>query len=162
MWPEVFESNQGDLPEDPSCLAGLASLEVLAVPRERESEFSQCCILTYTTQISSYHTLTSNHQVIKTPSCVRQTGCTVAAWYKKVISSQGDESSALSTRKLWACVAGNHRNTRNNRSFPAPLNAPVWLYQARARSFSFNQKRGKGEVRKNRAPAVAAVNRSYL
>lgn len=53
MWLEVFESNQGDLPEDPSCLAGLASLEVLAVPRERESEFSQCCILTYTIQNSS-------------------------------------------------------------------------------------------------------------
>ena len=70
MWLEVFESNQGDLPEDPSCLAGLASLEVLAVPRERESEFSQCCILTYTIQNSSYHTVTSNHQVIKTPLCV--------------------------------------------------------------------------------------------
>lgn len=48
MWLEVFESNQRDLPEDPSCLAGLAFLEVLAVPGERERAFSQCCILTYT------------------------------------------------------------------------------------------------------------------
>lgn len=51
-------------------------------------------------------------------------------------------------------MAGNRRNTRNNRSFPAPLNAPVWLYQPCARSFSFNQKRGRGEVRKNRGPVV--------
>lgn len=40
MWLEVFASDQGDLPEDPSCPAGLASLEVLAVPEERESVLS--------------------------------------------------------------------------------------------------------------------------
>ncbi len=77
----------------------------------------------------------------------------------EVIPSQGDEGPALSIRKLWACVAGNRRNTRNNRSFPAPLNAPVWLYQPGAHSFSFNQKRRKGEVRKNRGPVA---NKSYL
>lgn len=40
MWLEVFEGTQGDLPEDPSCLAGLASPEVLAVPWERERSVS--------------------------------------------------------------------------------------------------------------------------
>lgn len=53
---EVFESDQGDLPEDPSCLAGLASLQVLAVPGERERAFSQCCILTYTIQMTLFNT----------------------------------------------------------------------------------------------------------
>lgn len=48
-------------------------------------------------------------------------------------------------------MAGNRRNSRNNRSFPALLNAPVWFYQACAYSFSFNQKRGKEEGKKNRA-----------
>lgn len=51
-------------------------------------------------------------------------------------------------------MSGNSRNARKNRSFPASLNAPVWLYQARAHSFSFNQKRGKGEVRGKRGPVV--------
>lgn len=69
----------------------------------------------------------------------------------EVIPSQGDESSALSIKKSCACVAGNRRNTRNNRSFPAPLNAPVCLYQVCARSFSFNQKRGKGDVREKQS-----------
>lgn len=61
----------------------------------------------------------------------------------EVIPSQGDESSALSIRKFSARVAGNRRNTRNNRSFPDWLNAPVWLYQPCAHSFSLNQKSGK-------------------
>lgn len=67
---------------------------------------------------------------------------------------QGDESSTLSIRKSWACEAGNHRNTRNNRSFPAPLNAPVWLYQLRVLIrfllIKKKKKEEKGEVRKNR------------
>lgn len=45
MWLEVFESNQEkkegqDSPEDPSCLAGLASLEVQAVPGEKQYSVS--------------------------------------------------------------------------------------------------------------------------
>lgn len=96
------------------------------------------------------------------------TGCTVSAesnvapFPSEAIPSQGDESSALSVKTLRACAAGNRRNSRNNRSFPAPLNAPVCLYQAPARSFSFNQKGGKGEVRKNRAPAAVLNNNTNL
>ncbi len=80
----------------------------------------------------------------------------------EVIPSQGDESSGLSIRKFGACVAGNRGKTRNNRSFPAPLNAPVWRYQPGARSFSFNHRGGKGEVRKNRGPVRAVANKRIL
>lgn len=81
----------------------------------------------------------------------------------EVILSQGDESSALSIRNVLACVwQETIETTRNNRSFPVPLNASVWLYQLCAHSISFNQKRGKGEVRKTEPLLIAVANKSYL
>lgn len=63
---DVF--GQPDLPADPSCLAGLVSLKVLAVPGERI--FGQCSKLTYQTNslFSTpevfYSHICQNHQLI--------------------------------------------------------------------------------------------------
>lgn len=118
----------------------------------REQAFSQRCLLTHTFRSTQLPHSKNNKKQNKTfgrldarrlQSKVKKKKKKVTHFHSEVIPSQSAESSALSIRKLRACMPGNCRNARNNRSFPAPLNAPVWFYQPCAHSFSFNQKRGK-------------------
>ena len=109
-----MRTRKADLPEDPSCRAGLASLEVLAVPGEREHSVS-------VTQTDTHHTdelilYLSNlilSRSVKTIRSLRllcvfpQTDCTLWLRDEKKgdplpFPSQGDESSALSIRRCEA------------------------------------------------------------
>lgn len=58
---------------------------------------------------------------------------------------------------LCGCVAGNRRNTRNNRSFPAPASAPVCLIRLALIRFLLIKKRGKGAARENSELAATAA-----
>lgn len=65
MWLEVFGRPHGDLPENPFCLAGLASLVVLAVPGVSKQTVS-IVYLHIGIQMSVIVSRQS-HQLIKTP-----------------------------------------------------------------------------------------------
>lgn len=128
----MWRGGVGGLPEDPSCLACLASLELLAVPEESKHSVSAACWHIHSDQ-RKRSAAAQLWQAMKIFVCVD-------AWSKindkrvpsfdfRVVPCQSSGSSALSSRKLWAGgVPGNHRNARNNKSFPAPLSDAVVFF----------------------------------
>lgn len=96
LWLEVFGRPQGDLPEDPSCLAGLASLVVLAVPDESKQTVS--FVYLHIGIQMSVIVLRQSHQLIRTPQCLHklQRGCLLKKQGRpfpcEVIPSPSDET----------------------------------------------------------------------
>lgn len=128
----MWRGGVGGLPEDPSCLACLASLELLAVPAESKHSVSAACWHIRSDQ-RKRSAAAQFWLAMKIFVCVNAwskiNDKRVASFHFEVIPCQSAESSALSSRKFWGSgVPGNHRNARNNRSFPAPLSGAVFCF----------------------------------